>query len=1465
MDVFFYINDVSLQKYLFEKVFATMNIRKTIMSMLLLSAVASHAVPVDPRPRNVRLVDGTSITVTLVGDEHGSWAVTEDGRTLRYNDALKAYEYISEKQLVELKKARSEHRARYALPVAKADGQSLPQPGQKCNNYPTIGERHSLVILVEFQDQKFESVADPKDYYTRQLNEVGFSDNNATGSARDFYLTASDGLFKPIFDVVGPVMLPEKMAYYGANEGASSDSYVGRICHDAVIAANDLGLIDFTKYDLDEDGWVDNIFIYYAGYGEADSGIKDAVWPHSTDISKHEDFEPLIFEGKQVGSYACSNELRYNEDLSIKVPTGIGTFVHEFGHTLGLPDLYTTVYNPLVHHPNKWSTMASGSYSNNTNTPPTFSSYERFSLGWITPKTLTASVSDDLMLEPLTAKSDAYLVPVTGSSTEYFLYENRQKDSWDEYLPGHGMLVWHIDYDEEKWNTNNVNNDYAHQCIDVVEADGKADTGTMAGDAMPGSEGITEITLYDWSGREMAESPCFVTEKYDEMAENVCVRFSMKTPAFTIPSPEAKVEEVTAHTITIAWLPVTGATAYDVTIEKVAASEGGISDGEPSASAQTFTTTATSYTINNLEASNQYILSIKAYRGYASSETTTLEIQTAELPFDERKVENVVTTSITANGFEAEWDAVKDATAYDVDIYSLSYGTDATTLGYDFTDKAEGMPVGWQSSSTTYYSVAGYYGAASPSLRMSKDQDYLVIAYPEKKIKTISLWSRAQKSQGTLVAQTMGDDGEWKDVESKNLSADATTLTFSFAEPQEQIRLLYHRDGGFVCLDDITATCISMERTPATSATKTIDATARKVTVRGLNPTTTYGYSITARNAAGTLSLPSAENKFTTLEGNPEEQPTDAVFGYGYTPTTSIGFEEPATYNVAISVDNASDVTRFLDVEGKKVSSVFIYPLNYTDASDYKVWLSTKLPDTADGADLCTVSVDASTLVGGQFNEILLPEAVSGARYVGYTFKINKVEKDDDANAVPLSTLQTERKQGVAWIAEQTGSSLSWFDYSEMFGSAVLAVRLQGDFANGGVLPVEADEVRAVANDEAEASVTFLNLSASAVKSVDYSYAAATATAEVQQPLTLGLLQPFTIAIPVSAPSNYGRQEYTLTATAVNGHEFDYANSCTIAVTSLAKALKQHVVEEEFTGTSCGNCPRGMKGVEITEGKYEDAIIIAVHTYSVSDPMYIKYPYTAGGYPSCYINRTSGEIDPYFGKPTSQCVATDLYGLDPYFMAAKSLADAGVEITAEWSADGSTLNVEATAEVANNLSGKYRLEFVVTGDDLHGSTNAWSQVNYFSENTAYSEHPDLSEFVDMPYYITDMKYHHVALHWWGGNDKFVLSDLYAGASNSFSEVLDFTSARFFPHPEQYGFDRNKSSLIALLVKDDGTTRGEIVNATKVLLKDNNPDAIRDVHTTSENTAGGALYDLFGRHVSNGYNGIVVKNGKKYVK
>ena len=1421
-----------------------------IACAMLTSTLATQAIPADPRPRTVQLADGSSITVCIVGDEHGSWAVAEDGKALLYDNNKRAYKYINDAELNAVKAQRSAHMAKYALtPSTKSKGMRKAQAGQKCNDYPTIGKRHSLVLLVEFKDKKFESVSDPKEYYTRHLNEEGFSDYGATGSVRDFYLAASNGLFEPIYDVVGPIQLPENTAYYGDDESASSDAHVGRICYDAATIAAEQGLVDFSKYDLDENGMVDNIFIYYAGYGQADSGIKDCVWPHSTDLSKLEDFPPLIFDGKQIGSYACSNEVRYDQDETKKEPTGIGTCVHEFGHTLGLPDLYTTIYNPFVHHPNKWSTMASGSYNNDMNTPPTLSSYERFSLDWIVPTELNDHTYDNFTLKPLTISPEAYLVQSPSKEDEYFLYENRQKESWDEYLPGHGMLVWHIDYDEEKWLKNNVNNDYTHQNIDVVEADGIADTSTFTGDTFPGTGNVTEMLLTDWSGNEIAESPCFVKEYFDNEEECKMIELHMMRATFPVDSPSLKINSTDAHSVALSWEPVLAVTSYQIAISGA--------DGSYEAT-EVLNADATSHTFANLPAATSFTVTLIANVGYVESKPASVEFATSALPFDERKPQGVAADGITASGFTASWDALEGAENYTVNIYAKAYSTETETMGYDFAAKAEGMPQGWESSSSTYYSVSGYYGAGSPSLRMSSDGDYLVISYPERLITTLSFWNRTQKSQGTLAIQIVDEDGNWVDYETLALSADANTATFAFSQAQSKVRLLYHRDGGYVCIDDVATDCLTLERIPVSAAIAYQGCTA---TVSGLKPATLYAFTVTATDAQGTSSLASAEVDVTTLDGESEPTTKDATpkFAYAYSADSSIGFGEPYTYNVAIALDNDSEITKFIDIESKKVESVFIYPLEYTNISNVKVWVSSKLPTTTDGEYLSCAEVDAATLIPNEWNEVRLSQPTADAKFAGYSFTISAIGNDCDANAVPLATTNLQRIAGTAYIAEQSNGRLQWMDYADMFGSVVLGVRLNGEFQKYALLAIDADDVRAVAETEANADATFLNLGVEPISTIDYDIdcdgTMLHGECELASPTEVGLLEPIAVNLPFEAPAYASRSSATLLPTLVNGYPCAKSSSCQFGITTLTEAIAQRVVEEEFTGTTCGNCPRGIKGMEITESKYPEAVLIAIHRYQVTDPMYIDYPYSAAGYPGCYINRTSKEIDPYYGKPLSESSADDTYGLDAYFQSPNPLADAGISLEAEWI--DNTIAVNATTTVATDLDGKYRLEFVVLADDLYGDAKSWCQTNYFSGSTYYENHPDLAEYVTAPYYIDDIRYNHVAAQWYGGSDKYVLESLYAGAENQLSTTLDMSVCRFISNPGSSSFDKEKTSLAALLIKDDGTTKGEIVNATKVALG-GGIEGIESIEIQRQESD--AAYDLLGRPVSEGYKGFVIKNG-----
>lgn len=355
-------------------------------------------------------------------------------------------------------------------------------PGLFSTHFPSKGEQKTIVILVNFSNKAFE-LEDPLDFYTRQLNEEGFSDYGGTGSARDFFVDNSYGQFLPTFDVYGPVTLTHPVSYYGTNDTWGND----KRAHEMIIEACQLldDEIDFSQYDRNGDGVIDNVYVYYAGYGEADNGGATTIWPHSYDIMYADPSKEYYFDGVQLNHYACSNEV----DHDTKAPAGIGTITHEFSHVMGLPDLYDTD-NSGTFTPGEWNILDVGSYNNNSCTPPNYSSFERYALDWMEPTLLTSP--GEYSLDELSASNQAFIIP-TENDNEYYLLENRQLIGNDAYIPGHGMIVWHIDFVQDIWDYNIVNNSSKHQYVDLVEADDIRSNKTRAGDSFPGTEGITSF------------------------------------------------------------------------------------------------------------------------------------------------------------------------------------------------------------------------------------------------------------------------------------------------------------------------------------------------------------------------------------------------------------------------------------------------------------------------------------------------------------------------------------------------------------------------------------------------------------------------------------------------------------------------------------------------------------------------------------------------------------------------------------------------------------------------------------------------------------------------------------------------------------------------------------------------------------------------------------------------------------
>lgn len=476
----------------------------SLVTALFIGVSGALAVVAKPGFLEVRQPDGTIITIRMDGGPKGHNIYNADDQIMRIDES--GFYVVADddyKQKV----------------VQKRDARLNADPNDKrranglmSNPFPSTGYQKSLVILVEFPDVRF-TIDNPQEHYEKMLNGDTFSDYGSTGSARQYFLENSGNKFDISFDIIGPVLLDKNSDYYGENDYWGEDKRAYEVVIDA---CNKLAQenFDFSIYDKNDDGEIDNVYVFYAGYGEADGGGPSTIWPHSwemTDAGVH-----IEYNGLKLNHYACSNELQYYPDSRF-MPDGIGTFCHEFCHVMGLPDIYSTIGGGAFT-PESWTLLDSGSYNNLSRTPPYLSSFERYAFNWLEPNDIT--LADIVTLRPIGESNEAYIIH-TDKANEYFILENRQQRGWDEFLPHHGMLVWHIDYNETVWNKNTVNVNPRHQYVDIVEADGIPSNWTRDGDVFPGLYEKTELTasttpgLISWSGKPVDVSIRNIEEDND--------------------------------------------------------------------------------------------------------------------------------------------------------------------------------------------------------------------------------------------------------------------------------------------------------------------------------------------------------------------------------------------------------------------------------------------------------------------------------------------------------------------------------------------------------------------------------------------------------------------------------------------------------------------------------------------------------------------------------------------------------------------------------------------------------------------------------------------------------------------------------------------------------------------------------------------------------------------------------------
>ena len=535
------------------------------MLMLLVLAVPCLAVPASNETFYLKQPDGSSIEVRQMGDESFHVLETADGYILQ-KDALGYYAYANakgESSGIYARDAQDRSESdveflavldpdaiyehlyesapkddvifEYGVPAfARPKIKRIPAPDYKL----TMSKLRGFVLLVQFPDIKFK-MTDPKKLYNDFMNKEGFNENYNTGSVRDYFIKNSMGKFDPAFDIYGPVTVSGERTSYGNYSLRSKGARLALT--EALDSLFKQGGIDLSPYDIDNDGYIDFLFMIYAGVGAADSPVSESIWPHAGSLGElgYPKDGMKLSDDVYANRYACANEINgraYTNDSNTSIYNGIGTAIHELSHVLGLHDLYDTKQKHKRKTPSYWDVMDNGSYYCPTpafNTrllgcaPPLYSAFERMSLGWLTP--IELNVTGPVKLDKLD-DNVAYSVTNPQNPNELFMMEYRTKKEWDRGIPSSGMLIWHIDYVDSIWKSNRLNIDSTHMHVDIVEAIPEKGSYGTTEDPFPGTGNVTDFSNFVfWTGDSMKIALSDITESPDSEYVTFSVDMTVKS------------------------------------------------------------------------------------------------------------------------------------------------------------------------------------------------------------------------------------------------------------------------------------------------------------------------------------------------------------------------------------------------------------------------------------------------------------------------------------------------------------------------------------------------------------------------------------------------------------------------------------------------------------------------------------------------------------------------------------------------------------------------------------------------------------------------------------------------------------------------------------------------------------------------------------------------------------------------
>ncbi|MDE5790002.1 MAG: M6 family metalloprotease domain-containing protein [Muribaculaceae bacterium] len=840
-----------------------------LITTSIFSALPSLGVPANPALQPVTQPDGSVVMARLHGDERSHLILSADGLPIdRGSDGLFYYyecgaderpvlskqrvadpkETLKEKAFIEsidrqkLEKAFNKDRE---LKVNKRVRSKVPP---QVNAFPCTGSPRGLVLLIEYSDVSF-TVPNPNDSFARMLNEEGYSDYGGWGSARDWFISNSDGRFTPQFDVVGPITLSHPRAYYGANKGGDDIRPEMMIIEACGMIADE---VDFSLYDADDDGFIDNVFAFYAGYGENLGAMvpSECVWPHSWDIAEATSV-PYYFNGKRLNHYACTNEIDLTNTMD-----GIGTFVHEFSHVMGLPDLYATNYS-FAFTPGRWSVMDEGPYNNNSRTPPCYSAFERLSLGWLEPVKLDKP--SNIKIPPI-AENRAYYIP-TEDENEYFLLENRQQTGWDTFIPYHGMLVWHIDYNENIWRYNTVNDRRDHQYVDIVEADNHQNEDTVDGDPFPGAKNITSFTdetepaMVSWAGAGCGVPLTDIYESNGYIYLKACGGKSVIEPTVALEATEVESDSFTANWEASSeegchYLLSVYTSSLRESGQPVISYVAGYEDLDVGSG-------VTSAPVGGLNPGEEYRYSVRVLdpetnlRSIPSNEIT---VKLLPPTFDCLTPRASGAEDITHDAFTACWEPLDGAEGYTISLVNKVMGEpSAATCGFD--NGLSDLPEGWSTNSRLTYAAEDYCGESAPSLRFNSEGHYLELTAPEGYVRGLRMWlRRVGSSDETRIEVKAHVAGEWISALDLNPEDYLPTRIAEIDEEElpfgaDALRLIFHPgEKGSLAIDDVALLWGgATEVIPHPVFTNFDAGNVCSLRLEGLESNTPYFFTVTAR------------------------------------------------------------------------------------------------------------------------------------------------------------------------------------------------------------------------------------------------------------------------------------------------------------------------------------------------------------------------------------------------------------------------------------------------------------------------------------------------------------------------------------------------------------------------------------------------------------------------------------------